>query len=97
MEMDLKATQNIRVFIDKKFYGNTPIESTTIGKIPKNRRENINWKGCYYTIEKGEVFAFDRSNDWDKCFFKLINGAEFSIDCGNPNSFIEKNNIEKIN
>jgi len=91
--MNLQATEDIRVFIDKGRYGSTPIEATDVGNIPNNRKENLSWKGCYYTIKKGENFTFDRSNDWDRCYFKLGNGAEFLIGCGNPKSFIDSNNI----
>ena len=71
--MKLQATKKIRVFIEK-YYSE---------KIPLERRESISWKGCYYTIEPNEILYFDRSNDWDVCYFKLENGAEFKIDCGN--------------
>ena len=92
--MNLKATENIRVFIDKGIYGNTPINATYVGNIPESRREDLSWKGCYYTIQKGEGFTFDRSNDWDRCYFKLENGAEFIIDCANPNWFIDNHNVK---
>lgn len=91
--MKLQATIGIRVFIDKKSYGNTKIENTDVGKIPEYRREHLSWKGCYYTIQPGETFYFDRSNDWDKSYFKLENGAEFLIHTGNPNTFIEENSV----
>jgi len=91
--MNLQATENIRVFIDKGRYGNTPINATDVGKIPESRRENLSWKGCYYTIQKGEKFTFDRGNDWDRCYFKLENGAEFLIHCGNPKSFIDRHKV----
>lgn len=92
----LKATKKIRVFIDKKYYGNTPIESTDVGKIPVHKRENSSWKGCYYTIAPKEIFYFDRSNNYDRCYFKLQNGAEFLINCANPKSFIKEHNITEI-
>lgn len=93
--MNLQATESIRVFIDKRSYGNTPIDATDVGKIPESRREGLSWKGCYYTIQKGEKFTFDRSNDWDRCYFKLENGAEFLIGCGNPKSFIDMYNVNR--
>ena len=93
--MNLEATQPIRVFIDKKYYGQK-LEHTQISNIPENRREGMSWKGCYYTIHTGERFKFDRSNNWDVCFFKLGNGAEFKIDCGDPNSFIDDHNISVL-
>ena len=88
--MNLQATKEIRVFIDKKYYNQ---EFTQVDSVPKNRRENISWKGCYYTIQKGEKFTFDRSNDWDRCYFKLINDVEFIIGCGNPKTFINKQKV----
>ncbi len=91
--MELQATQEIRVFIDKKTYGQTDIEKTVIGYIPKERRENVSWKGCYYTIKVGEKFRFDRSNDWDVCYFVLENKAEFEIDCSKPSWFIENHKV----
>lgn len=93
--MKLQATQPIRVFIDKGSYGNTPLDATDVGKIPPERRENLSWKGCYYTIKEGEEFSFDRSNAWDKCYFVLNNGAEFSVGCGNPQTFIDYHSIDQ--
>ncbi len=95
--MNLQATKEIKVFIDNKYYSNTPIELTEIGKIPNDRRINISWKGCYYIIKKDEKFIFDRTNNYDRCYFKLENGAEFLIYCGNPQSFIKNHNINTIN
>ena len=63
--MNLQATENIRVFIDKGRYGNTPINATDVGEIHESRREDLSWKGCYYTIQKDEKFTFDRGNDWE--------------------------------
>lgn len=88
----LKATKEIGVFIDKKWY-NEEIKFTEVGKIPLERRERLNWKGCYYTIKPNEFLFFDRTNNWDRSYFKLENGAEFLVECGNPESFIEDNNI----
>ena len=53
--MNLKATKPIRVFIDRKYYGNTPISQTDVKYIPENRRESLSWKGCYYTISPNET------------------------------------------
>ena len=86
--MKLKATKEIKVFIDKKYYGNTKLKHTEVGKIPENKRENLSWKGCYYTIMPNEIFFFDRSNNWDLSYFKLENGAEFKIECGDFMSFV---------
>lgn len=94
--MNLQATKDIIVFIDMNGY-NSDIENTQIGKIPKDRREKISWKGCYYTIKAGEKFKFDRTNNYDACFYILENGAEFKINDGNPKYFIEKHNINTIN
>lgn len=94
--MKLQATQPIRVFIDKNQYGNVPTEYTNVGKVPKERRENVSWKGCYYTIEKDEIFFFDRSNNYDTSFFKLLNGAEFKVYTGNPEYFINKFKSRKL-
>jgi hypothetical protein len=94
--MKLEATQEIRVFIDKKLYGNTKLEVTDVGKIPEHRRENLSWKGCYYTIMPKEVFYFDRSNNWDSSYFKLENGAEFQVDYGNFMSFINDHSVNMI-
>jgi len=94
--MNLEATKEIRIFIDKGRYGNTPISSTDVGLIPKSRIENLSWKGCYYTIKKGETFKFDRDNGWDKCYFKLNNGAEFLINCATPKWFIETHEINVL-
>ncbi|HEY6143783.1 MAG TPA: hypothetical protein VIV55_10265 [Flavobacterium sp.] len=90
--MKLKATQPIKVFIDRKYYGDA-LENTQVGKIPENRRINVSWKGCYYIIAPNEEFEFDRCNNWDLSYFKLNNGAEFVIECGRPDSFIESNNV----
>lgn len=81
----LQATKEIRVFIDKK--------RTDISKIPESKRENLSWKGCYYTIMPTEVFYFDRSNNWDASYFKLENGAEFKIDCGNFMDFVKSKSV----
>jgi hypothetical protein len=94
--MKLQATREIRVFIDKKTYGNTEIEHTDVGKIPKSRRESVSWKGCYYTIQPKETFFFDRSNGWDTSFFKLENGAEFKVGYGDPATFIQINKLIKL-
>jgi len=91
--MKLQATKEIRVFIDKKLYGNTKIECTDVGKIPESKRENLSWKGCYYTIQPDEIFYFDRSNNWDVSYFKLENGAEFKIECGDFMSFVNSNSV----
>tara|TARA_R110000851_G_scaffold61717_5_gene142152 strand:- start:105 stop:377 length:273 start_codon:yes stop_codon:yes gene_type:complete len=90
--MRLIATQEIRVFVD-----NNGSPNTQISYIPKDRREDINWKGCLYTIKEGEEFSFDRGNDWDKSYFKLSNGAEFLIWCSDPKIFIHRNNVKFIN
>jgi hypothetical protein len=93
--MNLQATEKIKVFIDKKYYGQA-LEHTQVGKIPEDRRVDLSWKGCYYFIEVGEQFTFDRGNDWDLSYFKLNNGAEFVIGCGNPKSFIETHKVKII-
>ena len=90
----LQATKEVKVFIDKKMYGNTKIERTDVGKIPEDRRENLSWKGCYYTIKENEIFYFDRSNNWDASYFKLENGAEFEIECGDFMSFVNRHSIK---
>ena len=92
--MKLQATKEVKVFIDKKMYGNTKIEHTDVGKIPEDRRENLSWKGCYYTIKQNEIFYFDRSNNWDASYFKLENGAEFEIACGDFMSFVNRHSIK---
>ncbi len=93
--MKIQATQPITVFIDKGSY-NTQLKYTEVGKIPEGRRENVSWKGCNYTIQEGETFKFDRSNNWDSCFFKTEQGAEFKIWCARPESFIERHNAKII-
>lgn len=93
--MKLQATKEIRVFIDKKYYGNK-LEHTQVGKIPENKRENLSWKGCYYTIGFNEVFYFDRSNNWDASYFKLENGAEFKIECGDFMSFVNRHSVNLV-
>ena len=94
--MKLQATIPVRVFIDKKWYGNTLVEHTDVGKIPVDRREDLSWKGCYYTILPNEVFTFTHSNDWDRCFFKLENGAEFVIWCTRPQYMIDNYSLNVI-
>lgn len=84
--MKLQATKEVEVFFDK-YYCN---------KLPLEKRERVSWKGCYYTIEPNEIFYFDRSNDWDLCYFKLSNGAEFKIDCGDVMYFINKYKIKNL-
>lgn len=91
--MRLQATKDIRVFIDKKTY-NVKLEHTEIGKIPEDKREGLSWKGCYYTISTNEAFYFDRSNNWDVSYFKLENGAEFKIECGDFMSFVNRNSVK---
>jgi len=91
--MKLQATKEVKVFIDKKMYSNTKIEHTDVGKIPEDMREDLSWKGCYYTIKQNEIFYFDRSNNWDVSYFKLENGAEFKIDCGDFMSFVNRHSI----
>jgi hypothetical protein len=91
MQKAIKATKNIRVFVDKRLYGNTKIEHTDVGKIPEHKREDLSWKGCYYTIEPDEIFYFDRDNRWDACFFKLSNGAEFKIDVCDYKAWANRN------
>lgn len=91
----LQATMPITVFIDMKYYGQK-IEHTDVGKIPENRRERLSWKGCYYTIQPNEFFKFDRTNNWDVCYFILENGAEFKNECGSPNPFIDRYNVRVL-
>ena len=55
MNFKLKIKKNVNKN-DKKMYGNTKIERTNVGKIPEDRRENLSWKGCYYTIKENEIF-----------------------------------------
>jgi|TARA_B110000858_G_scaffold190109_1_gene237632 hypothetical protein len=93
--MNLQATEEIEVFIDAKWY-NTPLEKTQVGFIPQKRRIRIGWKGCYYTIKKGEKFKFDRGNDWDVCYFKLENGAEFKQGYGRVETFIKNENVKVL-
>ena len=94
--MKLQATQQIRVFIDKEVYGNTKIELTNVGKIPEEKRENLSWKGCYYTIQPDEIFYFDRSNGWDTSYFKLSNGAEFIRYCGDFMDFVNQHSVKVL-
>ena len=90
--MKLQATKEIKVFIDKKMYGDKT-EYTDVGKIPEDRRDDLSWKGCYYTIKPNEIFYFDRSNNWDVSYFKLENGAEFKIYCGDFMSFVNSYSV----
>jgi hypothetical protein len=83
----LIATKPIRVFIEKNDM-NLPIEKTNIGKIPADRRENISWKGCYYTIKPKEEFNYRDSNHYDLSHFTLNNGLNFKIETGNPIGWI---------
>ena len=94
--MKLQATAPIKVFIDKKHYGNTDTKFTDVGKIPEHKREDVSWKGCYYTISPQEIFYFDRSNDWDASYFTLENGAEFRIGCGDFMSFVKRNSVNIV-
>ncbi|HEY5500607.1 MAG TPA: hypothetical protein VIK09_01330 [Candidatus Humimicrobiaceae bacterium] len=88
-KISLTATKPVKIFVDKGFY-NQPIEYTRLGKIPEDKRENISWKGCDYVIEIGETIIFDRSNNWDVCYFTLSCNVEFKIECAKPEYFIEK-------
>lgn len=91
--MKLIATRPVRVFVERKWQ-NCKLEDTQIGKIPAHRREDISWKGCYYTIQPNEEFKFDRSNDYDRCYFYLENGAEFAINCGNYKTWAERDGVK---
>lgn len=88
----LISTKPISIFIEKTSQ-NLPINQTSIGIIPESRRENVSWKGFYYTIQPNEVFYFDRTNDWDRSFFKLENGVEFKIWCGDPMVWIKNHSV----
>lgn len=88
-KVKLQATKPIRVFIDKNYSG--------FGNIPEHKRENLSWKGCYYTIQPNEVFYFTDSNDYDKSWFELENGVVFLIECGNPKSFTDRELVNIIN
>lgn len=72
------------------------VENTLSGfkNIPKDRQNRVSWKGCYYIIEPGEEVIFDRTNDWDRSYFKLSNGAEFMIWVGKPELWTERNNFK---
>lgn len=91
--MELQATKEIRVFIDKGSYGSTKLEGTQVNKIPINKRIDLSWKGCYYIIQPNEKFKFDRTNNWDSSFFLLDNGVEFKIECGDPKAWITRNGV----
>lgn len=88
----LIATKPIRVFILKSSM-NLPLEKTNIGKIPEDRRENLSWKGCYYTINLDESFFYIDSNYFDLCHFKLNNGLTFEIQRGNPLNWVLENEV----
>ena len=93
----IRATKPIRVFVDAKIYGHSGteiLEKTQLRKLPKDRIENLSWKGCYYTIQPNETVTFDRSNNWDYSYFMLDNGVEIRIDCGNPLNWISRNEFE---
>ena len=67
---------------------------------PSERRNLIgeeSWKGQYYNIQIGDTIKFDRSNDYDACFFELEGGAEFKIWCGNPLSFFDESHFKLTN
>ena len=53
--MKLQATKELRVFVDRLLYS-ADVSFTEVGKVPEDKRENLSWKGCYYTIQAGEVF-----------------------------------------
>jgi len=80
----LIATEDISVFVEKSY----------MQSIPADERERESWKGCYFTIKKGNEFSYLRSNDYDKSYFKLSNGATFLIEVGRPESWVERNNIK---
>ena len=53
--MKLQATKEVKVFIDKKMYGNTKIEHTDVGKIPEDRRELILERVLLYNKTKRNI------------------------------------------
>lgn len=85
----LKAITPIRVFLEKT-WKNVPIDKQDIGIVPVERRGNISWAGFYYTIQVGETFTFDDSNNWDTCFFRLENGLRFKKWCARPEYLINE-------
>jgi len=89
---ELVAKKSIRVFIEKNSQ-NLPIEKTNIGKIPESRREDLSWKGCYYTIKPKEHFFYRDSNHYDLSHFTLNNGIGFTIQTGNSLGWIMANEI----
>lgn len=93
--MKLQATKELRVFVDRLLYS-ADVSFTEVGKVPEDKRENLSWKGCYYTIQAGEVFHLLRCNNWDKSFFKLGCGAEFSVDTGDVEKFLTAHSINRI-
>ncbi len=54
------------------------------------------WKGQYYTIKIGDIVKFDRSNNYDICYFTVEGGAEFRIDCTNPLSFFKEDHFKLV-
>ena len=56
-----------------------------------------NWDFCFNDlteVKQNEIFYFDRSNNWDASYFKLENGAEFKIACGDFMSFVNRHSIK---
>lgn len=94
--IELIATKPIRVFVEKN-YANLPLEKTNIGKIPAERREDISWKGCYYTIRPGESFKFRTSNYWDQSHFILSTGNNFTIWTADPAKYVIEDLEIKLN
>jgi hypothetical protein len=82
--------------IPKKVY----IKKDELYKISSSERKNLigelSWKGQYYTIQKGDLIKFDRSNDYDLCYFTLESGTEFIVHCGNPLSFFKEDAFNLI-
>ena len=76
------------------------IKKEYLYKLSDNERKNLigelSWKGQYYTIQKGDLIKFDRSNNYDLCYFTLESGTEFIVNCGNPLSFFKEDAFKLI-
>lgn len=85
----LVALKPISIFIKVPYFNGKEDAFGIRGKFRPEQMENPNYLGFTYTIAKGEVFNFDRSNDWDVTYYTLSNGVEFKFDTGNRSHLID--------
>lgn len=76
------------------------IVKSDLAKLSSKERLNLvgnpSWKGQLYEVQVGERITFDRSNNWDRSYFKLGSGVSFLVECGNPLAYFEPDNFKLI-